>query len=97
MHYTLYYVCQRNIVNSRPLTTVPSDVNDLSPLTPNHLLLMRPLQLLPPGLFEQRDCYTRKRWRQIQYLADVFWKRWTREYLPLVQLRTKWHEKKETT
>ena len=82
-----------NTVNSRPLTTVPSDVDDLSPLTPNHLLLMRPTQLLPPGLFEKRDCHARKRWRQIQYLADIFWSRWSKEYLPLVQLRTKWHER----
>ena len=26
----------------------------------------------------------------MQYLSDVFWKRWTREYLPLLQERMKW-------
>ena len=33
----------------------------------------------------------RKRWRQSQYLADQFWKRWRREYLPTLQIRPKWN------
>ena len=32
----------------------------------------------------------RRRWRQEQYLAETFWKRWSREYLPLLQSRQKW-------
>ncbi|KAJ8418739.1 hypothetical protein AAFF_G00002380 [Aldrovandia affinis] len=34
--------------------------------------------------------YTKKRWKQVQYLSDLFWTRWTREYLPLLQERQKW-------
>jgi hypothetical protein len=30
----------------------------------------------------------------VQYLADLFWKRWTSEYLPQLQLRTKWESEK---
>ena len=77
------------IVNNRPITTVSSDPNDLEPLTPSHLLIMRPVET-PPGLFGKDDLHSRKRWRQIQYMADLFWKRWTREYLPQLQKRTKW-------
>ena len=40
-------------------------------------------------IFTQEDCYKR-RWRQVQYLADVFWRRWIRSYLPLLQERQKW-------
>ena len=58
-------------------------------LSPNHLLLLRPGPTSPPGVFVERDIY-RRRWRQVQYLADVFWRRWLREYLPTLQQRQKW-------
>jgi len=79
-----------SIVNSRPITTVSDDPKDAEPLTPNHLLLMRESPKEPPGKFVIQDRY-RKRWRQIQYLADVFWKRWLKEYLPALQERSKWY------
>ena len=33
-----------------------------------------------------------RHWRHDQYLADQFWKHWTNEYLPSLQLRQKWLE-----
>ena len=78
------------IINNRPITTISDDVMDLEPLTPNHLLLHRPLCDLPTGIFDKTDNYARCRWRQIQYLADIYWKRWVKEYLPLLQERKKW-------
>ncbi|XP_078371484.1 uncharacterized protein LOC144655144 [Oculina patagonica] len=79
-----------SIMNSRPITTVSSDPNDLEPLTPNHLLLLKSEIPLPPGLFKKEDLLSRRRWKQVQYLADIFWRRWSKEYLPLLQLRQKW-------
>ena len=88
----LTLMCQvENIVNSRPLTQVSSDPNDNEPLTPNHLLLLRHGTHLPIGVFCEKDQYVRKRWRQVQYLSDIFWKRWLKEYLVNLQLRSKWH------
>ncbi|XP_054752108.2 uncharacterized protein LOC129257739 [Lytechinus pictus] len=78
------------ILNARPLTQLSMDAHDQEPLTPNHLLLMKRSPNLPPGLFGKEDSYGRRRWRQSQYLASVFWKRWCREYLPLLQERQKW-------
>jgi hypothetical protein len=59
-------------------------------LTPNHLLLLQSGQEPPPGVFQKEDNYVTKKWRQVQYLTDVFWKRWRTEYLPLLQERAKW-------
>ena len=84
-------VMAEGLVNNRPLTAVSDDPRDLEPLTPNHLLIHRPAAA-PPGLFNETDLHSRRKWRQVQYLADVFWKRWTREYLPLLRQRTKWQD-----
>ena len=79
-----------SIINGRPLTSISDDVNDLLPLTPYHLLLLKSQPTMPPGIFSKNDAYTRKCWKQVQYIADLFWTRWTREYLPLLQERQKW-------
>ncbi|XP_064621732.1 uncharacterized protein LOC135484315 [Lineus longissimus] len=77
------------IINGRPLTKLSDDPDDLQPITPNHLLLLRPGTCQPPGLFDEADLYRRK-WKQVQYLADLFWRRWTKEYLTALQERQKW-------
>ena len=79
-----------SIVNGRPLTAVSDDPKDLEALTPSHLLLLRKGPVLPPGLFTKDEVYSRRRWRQVQYLANIFWHRWTKEYLPALQNRQKW-------
>ena len=77
-----------SILNSRPLTKVSDDARDLEPLTPNYLLL-RYSQSFPPGISAKEDIYSRRRWRQVQYLSDVFWRRWVKEFLPTLQERQK--------
>ena len=43
-----------------------------------------------PGQFIQEDVYCRKRWRKLQYLIDLFWKRFKSDYLQTLQARQKW-------
>lgn len=78
------------VLNGRALTANSDDPNDLQPLTPAHFLMQRKTICLPPGVFQPADQYRRK-WKQVQFLADLFWKRWLREYLPALQVRGKWH------
>ena len=54
-------------VNNQPLTKVSKDPNDAAALTPSHLLLLN------SGNSLIKDVY-RTRWRQVQYLADHFWR-----------------------
>ena len=68
-----------SILNSRPITVVS-----------NHLLLLKSDTMMPPGVFQKEDLLSRRRWRQIQYLSDIFWKRWAREYLSFLKSRQKW-------
>ena len=79
-----------SIVNSRPITKSSEDINDDTPLSPNHLLLLRENCSIPWGIFHNSDTY-RKHWRHVQHLSTQFWKRWIHEYLPELQRRQKWN------
>ncbi|KAL9986969.1 hypothetical protein ACROYT_G001199 [Oculina patagonica] len=79
-----------SIMNNRPIVAASDNPADLEALTPNHFLLQRKVSGLPPGLFVKEDHLGRKQWRKVQYLADVFWKRWINEYLPSLTERGKW-------
>lgn len=69
---------KQSILNNRPLSTVSPDPHDLEPLTPNHILLLKTQPILPPRTFQKSDLYARHRWKQVQYMADLFWHKWTR-------------------
>ena len=72
-------------LNDRPHTSPTSDSNYLEPLSPSKLHLLRPNVCFPPGESDAVHIYGSRRYKQAQYLADIFWKRWTREYLPTLQ------------
>ncbi|OON14095.1 hypothetical protein X801_10118, partial [Opisthorchis viverrini] len=76
------------IINDRPLTKLSDDPLDLGALTPNHLLLLQgnPSVVSSPG----SNTKLTRRWRQAQQLADTFWVRWIKEYLPTLHQRHKW-------
>ena len=83
-----------SILNSRPLIPVTTEADSQEPLTPNHLLKLHPSGNLPPCITSKSDCYAKQRWRHVQYLANQFWTRWSREYLKTLISRQKWLRKK---
>ena len=79
------------VLTGRALTANSDDPNDPQPLTPAHFLMQRKSICLPPDVFEKAD-HCRRKCKQVQFLANLFWKRWVREYLPTLQIRGKWRK-----
>lgn len=77
-------------MNSRPLTALSSDPNDLEVLTPGHFLIGRSLQSVP--YIDTLDVPTNRLtyFQKLEQLKQQFWKRWSREYLSQLQVRSKW-------
>ncbi|XP_055590061.1 uncharacterized protein LOC129742214 [Uranotaenia lowii] len=78
------------ILNSRPLTHVAVDHESEPALTPNHFLLgtsngVKPLTALTDDLITLR-----RGWITSQVIANQFWKRWLKSYLPEITRRSKW-------
>ncbi|XP_058816672.1 uncharacterized protein LOC131679946 [Topomyia yanbarensis] len=81
------------IINSRPLTFVPLEAADEEALTPNHFLLLSSNGISQPSTMPVDAKSTlRNNWGHVQHLTDLFWKRWIREYLPVITRRTKWFD-----
>jgi hypothetical protein len=80
-------------VNSRPITQLSTDPNDLIPLTPGHFLIGdRLTTVLEPDLTPIR-LNRLSRWQLVQRLQQHFWRRWSSEYLHHLQQRSKWQDK----
>lgn len=78
------------IMNARPLVPISYDAEVPEMLTPATLLTQKAsVTPAPLGDFEL-DHLSKVQWRQVQSLADSFWKRWRLEYLATLQPRRKW-------
>lgn len=71
-------------VNARPLTHVPVTPDDPEALTPNHFLLGAP-DAMP--ILGNSPHATKRSWKTAQALADEFWRKWVKEYLPTLNAR----------
>ncbi|XP_076235104.1 uncharacterized protein LOC143179676 [Calliopsis andreniformis] len=78
-------------VNSGPLTHVSVNHRDQGNLTPNHFLIGASSGAPIPEKFRDQDLHLRRQWRVAQKLADMYWTRWIKEYLPTLLMRTKWN------
>ncbi|XP_014356362.2 uncharacterized protein LOC106709163 [Papilio machaon] len=80
-------------LNSRPLSVLSSDPNDPLPLTPGHFLVGEPLISISDQDQDQSEVVGIDRWRMVQKMVSIFWKRWSREYLSNISQRYKWYHK----
>ncbi|CAG4976903.1 unnamed protein product [Colias eurytheme] len=79
------------ILNSRPLTPLSSHPEDLTPLTPGHFLIGRPMTAIPTEDYQGLKPETHlTRYQRIEQLRQHFWARWSKEYISELQTRTKW-------
>ncbi len=79
-----------NVMNERPIGSLPGADSELNMLTPNSLLLGCATSTNPGGWHPQETSNT-SRFNLIQNLADEFWKRWTELCAPSLVLHPKWH------
>ncbi|XP_076383571.1 uncharacterized protein LOC143260874 [Megalopta genalis] len=85
-----YVVQIEAILNSRPLTPLSSDPNDLQSLTPAHFLIGESLTSLPEHDFTTIATNRLSLWQHIQRIKQHFWTRWHKEYLNELSIRSKW-------
>ncbi|XP_073240217.1 uncharacterized protein [Porites lutea] len=84
------------ILNSRLVTYVSSDADDIEALTPNHFLLLRPNPSNEEADVGEREINSTKLWRQSQTPVNFIWKRFTKENIPSLTERKKWREKRKS-
>lgn len=82
------------ILNSRPITPISSDPNDLNALCPSHFLIGDSLMSVPEQDITDTKVNRLSTWQHIQYVKQHFWKRWSKEYLNNLNVRSKWHQQK---
>jgi transposase InsO family protein len=91
------------VLNSRPLTKASSDVNDLSPITPAHLMYGRPLPTEPITSLVDDDIdntygeHIRIRRTHIERLTVDAWRRFHQEYLSALRERHASYHRKPST
>ncbi|XP_055850516.1 uncharacterized protein LOC129915080 [Episyrphus balteatus] len=78
-------------LNTRPLTHISLDASDDEALTPNHFLLGSSNGSKPPC--DPSVIASRQNWKLSQIIANQFWEKWIKAYLPDLNKRGKWFDR----
>lgn len=77
------------ILNSRPLTPMTENPNDLRVLTPGHFIIGRSMVAKPERNFIDLELSHLKRWDGLQKVQQSFWALWYHDFLHTLQTRPK--------
>lgn len=80
------------ILNSRPLCSLSTDPNDPVSITPAHLLVGRPFNVLPEKSVLSVPDNRLSTYKFLSKVRQDFWNKWHKEYLHELQTRQKWHD-----
>lgn len=83
------------VLNSRPMSPLSVDPNDLHALTPSHFLVGRPLTAPPVKDVTHEAVHRLELYDRLELMRQQFWQRWSKEYISELQTRTKWQKMKE--
>ena len=87
------FLCEKkSVLNEHPLTSVNDYIFDFEPLTPTHLLIGEATPNRSPGNFREHELILRRNETE-QNGMEILWKRWVREYLPILKIRRRWNLK----
>lgn len=84
------------VLNSRPLSSISNDPNDLNPLTPGHFLIGRPVTALPQHEALKLPDNRLSAYQRLQKLTQHYWSRWSKEYVNELQIRCRWKNSKQS-
>ena len=79
-------------LNSRPLTQITDDLHAFNELTPNHFILGKQALYFSPDTTKDNHVTSIARWKAVQVLTKMFWKRFILEYLSTLQTCKKWNK-----
>lgn len=77
-------------LNSRPLCRLTNDPDDVDVLTPGHFLIGGPLRSVPEPNLLEKNVNRLQRYQLVQHMYQSYWRRWSSEYLNVLQQRVKW-------
>ncbi|GFW30368.1 integrase catalytic domain-containing protein [Trichonephila clavipes] len=83
------------ILNSRPLTPLSTDIDDLSVLTPAHFLIGRPITSINEPNIIHIETNNLNIYQRLTKIVQSIWKRWSNNYLSNLQQRSKWKFEKD--
>lgn len=78
------------ILNSRPLTPMSADPDDMSYLSPAHFLTGSTLTSYPELNLVGENVGKLSFWKQCEQMQQTFWHQWHKQYLVMLQSRPKW-------